>query len=76
MTDFNLEIDHPRTTAGEMIGVSRSEDAERTNVEVAVWHLPEDVANRSVLRMSPREARRLAVDLIEVAEALDDERRG
>ena len=61
------------TTAGENVGASRSEDAEQTNVEIAVWHLPEHVDNRTLIRLSRPDARKLAAQLIEVAEALDNE---
>lgn len=64
---------HPKTTTNETVGVSRSEDAEQNNAEISVWHLPESVDNRTLFRMSPSNARRLATQLNEVADALDND---
>ncbi|MGW5918106.1 hypothetical protein ACWFPY_03875 [Nocardia fluminea] len=61
------------TTSGERVGVSRSEDIEQNNAEIAVWHQPEHPDNRSLIRLSPRNARRLAAQLNQVADALDAE---
>ncbi len=63
----------PKTTAGETVGARRSEDAEQNNAEINVWHLPEDASNRTIIRMSPANARLLADQLHEVANALDGE---
>lgn len=64
---------HPATTSGERVGVSRSEDSDQNNAEVSVWHRPESVDNRTIIRLSPANARRLASQLNEVADALDEE---
>ena len=67
------EAQHPETTSSERVGVSRSEDEEQNNAEISVWHLPESVSNRTIIRMSPVNARRLADQLNQVADALDAE---
>ncbi|MCP2298319.1 hypothetical protein APR11_004764 [Nocardia amikacinitolerans] len=58
------------TTAGESIGAHRSEDAKQNNVEITVDRAAGD---RTVIRLSPRNARSLAWQLNEVADALDAE---
>ncbi|MGV9823395.1 hypothetical protein [Nocardia xishanensis] len=68
-----ITLEPAQTTAGERVGVSRSEDAEQNNAEIAVWHEPESASNRTLIRLSPANARRLAAQLNEVADALDGE---
>ncbi|MFI1241484.1 hypothetical protein [Nocardia salmonicida] len=71
-----LENGLAETTSGERIGVNRSEDAERNNAEIAVLHDPNDATSRTLIRLSPQNARLIAGQLNEVADALDAEHPG
>jgi len=67
------EVQLPETTIGERVGVSRSEDKEQNNAEISVWHLPESVDNRTIIRLSPANARLLAIQLNGAADGLDND---
>ncbi|MFI8977135.1 hypothetical protein ACIGO9_29930 [Nocardia asteroides] len=56
------------TTVGESIGAHRSEDAEQNNVEVVVEHVN---GTRTVIRLSPRNARSVAYQLNATADGVE-----
>lgn len=69
MTQFDNLPAPAVTTAGESIGAHTSEDAEQNNVEIAVDHAD---GTRTVIRLSPRNARSLAWQLNEAADGVEE----
>lgn len=58
------------TTAGESVGAHGSEDAEQNNVEIAVDH---EGGARTLIRLSPSNARSLAYQINAAADGIDRE---